>query len=268
MLKTRRYDHAMAEPARRPQDAAPAPGSPAWWSARTVSPPERRRGRPPRSFENIVSVAADLVDELGVDGLNMRLLAERLETGTATLYRHVTGKDELMVYVLDSRMGEIVGAYDALAARPRTWREALERIAFAYRRFLSAHPNVLPLLVGRLPIGPNALTIRERSLTALTERGFSHELAARAFTTLLQYVVGVAVTQAGDPAPDEAAAIRDYYRSLDAAAYPHVAAAAEALTHTPLEAGFVEGLEIVLDGIDRIRRRSARQPVGGRARQT
>jgi AcrR family transcriptional regulator len=223
-----------------------------------VPPPERGRGRPPRSFENIVSVAADLVDEFGVDGVNMRLLAERLETGTATLYRHVTGKDELMVYVLDSRMGEIVDAYDALAARPRTSREALERIAFAYRRFLVDHPSVLPLLVGRLPIGPNALTIRERSLAALTERGFPQELAARAFTTLLQYVVGSAVTQAGSPAPDEAAAIRDYYRSLDAAAYPHVAAAAEALTHTPLEAGFVEGLEIVLDGIDRIRRRSAR----------
>jgi AcrR family transcriptional regulator len=232
-----------------------------------MAPPKRRRGRPPRSFENIVSVAADLVDELGVDGLNMRLLAERLETGTATLYRHVTGKDELMVYVLDSRMGEILADDDA-AARSGTWREALERIAFAYRRFLSAHPNVLPLLVGRLPIGPNALTIRERSLTALIERGFSHELAARAFTTLLQYVVGAAVTQAGDPAPDEAAAIRDYYRSLDAAAYPHVAAAAEALTHTPRETGFVEGLEIVLDGIDRARRRSSRQPTGGRARQT
>ena len=244
----------MAEPARRRQDAAPAPGSPAWWSARAVSPPERGRGRPPRSFESIVSAAADLVDELGVDGVNMRLLAERLETGTATLYRHVTGKDELMVYVLDLRMGEIVDAYDASAARPRTWREALERIAFAYRRFLVAHPNVLPLLVGRLPIGPNALSIRERSLTALTERGFSQELAARAFTTLLQYVVGSAVTQAGSPDPDEAAGIRDYYRSLDAAAYPHVAAAAEALTHTPLETGFVEGLEIVLDGIDRMRR--------------
>ena len=220
--------------------------------------PERGRGRPPRSIENIVSVAADLVDEFGVDGVNMRLLAERLETGTATLYRHVTSKDELMVYVLDSRMGEIVGAIDASAARPRTWREALERIAFAYRRFLVAHPNVLPLLVGRLPIGPHALTIRERSLAALTERGFSQELAARSFTTLLQYVVGSAVTQAGSPAPDEAAAIRDYYRSLDAATFPHVAAAAEALTHTPREAGFVEGLNIVLDGIDRTQRRSAR----------
>src|SRR3954449_8517616 len=238
----------MAEPARRPGGAAPAPGSPAWWSARAVPPAEHGRGRPRRSFENIVSVAADLVDELGVDGVNMRLLAERLGTGTATLYRHVAGKDELMVYVLDSRMGEIVGAYDALAGqgRPRTWREALERIAFAYRRFLVAHPNLLPLLVGRLPIGPHALTIRERSLAALTERGFSRELAARAFTTLLQYVVGSAVTQAGSPALVEAAAIRDYYRSLDAAAFPHVAAAAEALTRTPVEAGFVEGLEIVL----------------------
>src|SRR6201989_2229463 len=151
----------MAEPARRPRDAAPAPGSAAWWSARAVPPPERGRGRPPRSFEAIVSVAADLVDELGVDGVNMRLLAERLGTGTATLYRHVTGKDELMVYVLDARMGEIVGAYDAEAARPRTWREALERIAFAYRRFLVAHPNFLPLLVCRLPVRAKALTLRE-----------------------------------------------------------------------------------------------------------
>jgi len=169
-----------------------------------------------------------------------------------------SGKDELMVYVLDSRMGEIVGAYDLPAARPRSWREALERLASAYRGFLDAHPNLLPLLVGRLPVGPQALTIRERSLAALTEHGFSEALAARAFTTVLQYVIGSAVTQAGSPAPDEAAAIRDYYRSLDAAAYPHVAAAAEALTHTPREAGFAEGLDIVLDGIDRAHRRSAR----------
>jgi len=190
--------------------------------------------------------------------VNMRLLAARLETGTATLYRHVTGKDELMVYVLDARMGEIARAYDESVARPRTWREALERIAFAYRRFLVAHPNVLPLLVGRLPVGPNALTIRERSLAALKARGFSQKLAARAFTTVLQYVVGAAVTEGGAPTRDEAAEIRDYYRSLDAAAYPHVAAAAAALTHTSLDAGFVEGLQIVLDGIDRVRRRSTR----------
>src|SRR3954454_25224555 len=113
----------MPDRARRPQGAAPSPGIPAWWSARGVPPLERGRGRPPRSFESIVSVAADLVDELGVDGVNMRLLAERLQTGTATLYRHVAGKDELMVHVLDARMGEIVSAYDASAPPPRTWRE-------------------------------------------------------------------------------------------------------------------------------------------------
>src|ERR1700754_2876595 len=117
------------EPAHRPQDPAPAPGSAAWWSARAVAPTARGRGRPPRSFENIVSVAADLVDELGVEGVNMRLLAERLQSGTPPLSRHVSGKNELMVYMLDSRMGEIVDANDAEAPRPRFWREALERIA-------------------------------------------------------------------------------------------------------------------------------------------
>src|ERR1700755_1253052 len=123
----------MADSARHPRAPAPAPGWAAWWSARAVPPPERGRGRPRRSFENIVSVAADLVDELGVDGVNMRLLAQRLETGSGHPYRHVSGKDELMVYVLDSRMGEIVDVYDGQSARPRSWREALEQIAFAYR---------------------------------------------------------------------------------------------------------------------------------------
>src|SRR3954465_15981079 len=100
----------MAERARQARDAAPAPGSPSWWTARAVPPAERGRGRPRRSFENIISVAADLDHQLGVDGVNMRLLAQRLEAGTATLYRHVSGKEELMLYVLDARMGDNVAA--------------------------------------------------------------------------------------------------------------------------------------------------------------
>jgi AcrR family transcriptional regulator len=229
------------------------PGTPAWWTAQkaaATTEPGRGRGRPRRSFDEIVAAGAELVDELGPTGVNMRLLADRLGTSTATLYRHVSGKEELFVHVVDRLLGEVRAGEGAEGG---DWREVLTGVAFGYQRFLTEHPNVLPLLVGQLPIGPNSLLIRERSLAALIDCGFSEELAARSFTTLLQFVVGWAVTQGGDPTGDETEDITAYYRSLSAETYPHVAAAADALTETPSGDGFTAGLEIVLDGIERAR---------------
>ena len=204
-------------------------------------------------------MAAQVIDEEGVLAFNMRELADRLDTSTATLYRHVTGKEELEVYVVERILGEVQGPYNSDEGTPRTWREAMRRFAFQFRSVLSRHPNVLPLLAAQLPLGPNALAIRERIVAMLAEFGFSEQLAARAYNTLTQYVLGSAVVQPGSPVPDEAAAIGDYYRTLDPEAFPHIVSAADALTAMRLEDGFLAGLEIVLDGIDRARRRPSSQ---------
>ena len=45
----------------------------------------KRRGRPALSVERIVSTAVELVDAEGVEALSMRALADKLESGTATL---------------------------------------------------------------------------------------------------------------------------------------------------------------------------------------
>src|SRR5438477_1281992 len=102
------------------------PGSPAWWSSRPA-PPVYRRGRPPRSLERIVGVALEIVDEVGTDAFSMRLLADRLGSGTATLYRHFAGKDELMVYVVDRILGEVDVDADARALGGTTWQQAVSR---------------------------------------------------------------------------------------------------------------------------------------------
>ena len=184
----------------------------------------------------------------------MRLLAERLHTSTATLYRHVTGKDELMVYVVDRLLADIQvpGARDK---RPRDWQDAARQGGLRFYRVLAEHPNVLPLLVSQVPIGPNALAVRERTLATLAQFGFSPRLAARAYTAIAQYTLGVAVVQSSSAGSDEVAALGDYYRALGPEAYPHTAAAANALTDVSPEPEFLEGLQFVLDGIDRARRR-------------
>ena len=203
-----------------------------------------------------MTAASELVDEVGIDAFSMRALGERLNTSTATLYRHVAGKRELMVYVVDRLFGEIYAGRD-LASLPGSWQTLLEEDSIRFHEGLSRHPNVLPLIITQVPIGPNALALRERMIGALIGFGFSAALAARAFTTLAQYVIGFATLQYSPdaPGPAEAGDLGDYYKRLDCERYPAIVASADALTAVPLAEEFREGLRFVIDGIDRSRRR-------------
>jgi len=186
----------------------------------------------------------------------MRLLADRLGSGTATLYRHLAGKDELMVYVVDRILGEVDLGPDADTLGSRAWQQATAHGAGALYEVLKKHPNALPLLVSQVPVGPNAMAIRERSLAVLLACGFPLDLAARAYTAVGHYAVGFASQQhaPGAPRREDAAGLRDFYRALDAEAYPATVAAADELTGVPLDEEFRFGLQLVLDGIERARK--------------
>lgn len=235
-----------------PQDSSTSdrrPGSAAWWTSRPPRGSEKRRGRPSRAFDEIVQAALDLVDELGVDAFNMRALAARLDTSTATLYRHVDSKQELMVYVVD-RLLDGSDSID-IPREPLSWQESARRRVLQLHRMLSAHPNVVPLLAAEVPIGPNGLAAREAALTELVASGLSTELAARAYTTLAHYTIGFAAQQSipGAPGPAEARELRHYYGALDHDQYPSTVAAATALTTVPPDVEFLEGLQFILEGI-------------------
>jgi AcrR family transcriptional regulator len=189
----------------------------------------------------------------------MRLLADRLGSGTATLYRHFASKDELMVYVVDRVLGEVNIDTDDDDRSSTTWQQATARGAGAFYEVLKRHPNALPLLVSQVPVGPNALRNRERSLAVLLACGFPPDLAARGYTAVAHYVVGFALQQhmPSAPRPEDAARLRDFYRALDAKRYPATVAAADELTSVPLNDEFRFGLRLVLDGIERARKDAA-----------
>ncbi|NAS27378.1 TetR family transcriptional regulator [Herbidospora sp. NEAU-GS84] len=210
-----------------------------------------RRGRPPADVNHIVAVALRLVDEVGAEAFSLRMLATALGSGTATLYRHFAGKDELMVQVVDRVLGEveITGLEDAPG-----WQEALTAMATALYETLRRHPQVLPLLIAQVPVGPNALVHRERVLSLLLARGLPVGLAARAFTAVGHYAVGFAVQQLGptSPGPEDGRHLLEFYRRLDPAMYPATLQAAEALTTIPLDAEFQFGLDLVIGGLERL----------------
>ncbi len=206
-----------------------------------------------------MSAALEMVDETGIDAFSMRLLADRLGSGTATLYRHLAGKEELMAYVVDRILGEVKIETDADTVCDTTWQHAIARGADALYDVLKSHPNALPLLVSQVPVGPNALRLRERIVSVLLAYGFPLDLAARAYTAVAHYVLGFVLQQhaAGAPQREDAASLRDFYHALDADTYPATVAAADELTEVPLDEEFRFGLQLVLDGIELNRKADA-----------
>ncbi|MCV7075796.1 TetR family transcriptional regulator [Mycobacterium szulgai] len=213
--------------------------------------PGRSRGRPAIPLDRILDAALELVDERGADALSMRSLAQQLGSGTATLYRHFAGRDELVAQVVDRMLGEVDLKNAEVAGLH--WQQAC--ITFAQGMFdaLARHGHVAPLLIGHVPIGPNAMARRELVLAVLLENGFPRVIAAHTYATLVRYVLGFAIQLSGSAETDaEDAELSAAFRELDADRYPSVVAVAAELP-VPLADEFTFGLELIVAGLERLR---------------
>jgi TetR/AcrR family transcriptional regulator, tetracycline repressor protein len=222
--------------ARRAEDAAPARRSP---------------GRPPIALERIVATALNIIDEDGADALSMRSLAQRLGSGTATLYRHFANRAELIAHVVEYLLAdtEVDGA--KLAAM--SWQQACLTEAHAMFEALRRHKNIAPLLVEHVPIGPNAMARRERLIAVLLDNGFPAQLAARAHATLARYVLGfgIQLSDHGVAGELDDARLSEVFHGLDPSRFPATVAVADALP-VPLDVEFAFGLELILEGLTQV----------------
>jgi AcrR family transcriptional regulator len=208
-------------------------------------------------LDRIVGAAVELVAEEGADALSMRVLAQRLGSGTATLYRRIANRSELVSLVIDHILGEV--DLDAHAAVGLPWQRICTLIAQNMYEALSRHGNVAPLLVEYTPTGPNALAIRERCLSVLLDNGFPPAVAAHAYATLARCVLGFAIQLSASAAtssqqePELSAA----FHHLDPSHYPATVAVADALP-VPLGEEFEFGLQLIIGGLEGIQRRLRR----------
>jgi AcrR family transcriptional regulator len=216
-------------------------------SASELSASRRTPGRPPIPVEVIVATALQIVDEEGAEALTLRTLAQRLESGTATLYRHFVNRAELIDHVVDRVLGEV--ELDPADLRRTTWQEACLRGAGAVFSALSRHRNVAPLLVGQVPTGSNAMAHRERLIAVLLQNGFPPRLAAMAYATLAHFVLGFAMQfpsrRLDEPPHGRAVTLHVAPQSQ----FPATIAVAEFLP-VSLEAEFAFGAELIVKGLD------------------
>ena len=206
----------------------------------------RSPGRPPIAVDRIVSTALQIVDDDGADALSMRTLAQRLDSGTATLYRHFTGRADLVAHVVDRVFGSV--ELDIARLSTMTWQEACKTAVHSMFDALRRHQNVAPLLAEDVPIGPNALAARERMIAFLLANGFPPPLAARSYATLARYVLGFAIQRTGARSDPDDASLAQVFHDLDPLMFPATVAVAEHIP-VPLDDEFAFGLELIVDGL-------------------
>jgi AcrR family transcriptional regulator len=126
-----------------------------------------RGNRAPLDRERLVGEALALLDEVGLDDLSMRRLADRLGVTAASFYWYVRDKDELLALLADAISGEM-----PLPDLNLPWREALEVGARNLRRVALSHRDGARVLAATMPTGPHRLRAIDALLGVLHRAGF------------------------------------------------------------------------------------------------
>jgi AcrR family transcriptional regulator len=131
----------------------------------------------PRARE-IAAAARALLDEEGPDALTMRRLADRLGIRAPSLYKHVSGKEELEAAVISAGFAEFAEAVKAAVAGSD---DQLGALAVAYRRFGIDRPHLYRLMTER-PLRRDLLEpgVEARAARPLLEATGGDEALARA----------------------------------------------------------------------------------------
>jgi len=222
--------------------------------------PEKSRGggkkssgaRTPLNRDRVLAAAIEVADERGVGAITMREVASRLGVEAMSLYNHVASKDD----ILDGMVDLIVEQID-LPADVDHWREAMRRRAVSAHDVFGGHPWLPVLLDSRESSGPAGLRYFDWVLGTLFHAGFSMDNAMRAFSLLDSYIYGFGIQQfnysaESDASPEERAEMILAYIPPDQ--YPHLHRMASYAMQSgyDAEADFAFGLEIILDGLERI----------------
>ncbi|GAA2596250.1 TetR/AcrR family transcriptional regulator C-terminal domain-containing protein [Dactylosporangium fulvum] len=156
---------------------------------RRPGPP--RRGGTELTLARIVTVATGIADVEGFAEVSMRRIAAELGVATMSLYRHVPGKDELTLSMIDAAFGEA----PLPAVPPPGWRARLEVAAVLLWRLFRRHPWLAPSMsLTRPQPAPNGLRYTEWVLAALDGTGLPPSDRLHVHLLLFSYVRGLATT--------------------------------------------------------------------------
>jgi len=224
--------------------------APPWGRARKTA------ARRVLSQDAIVTAALHLIDTEGIDALSMRRVAQELGTGAASLYAHVTGRDELIGLVLDRVRADV----RCPEPDPERWQEQLKDVMRQARAVLAAHGDLarISMEIG-VPTGENAMRTAEGVLAILAAGGLPAQVCAYGVDAVSLYVTATAAEEAARSAGSRVAPgldqkafldqVRGYYNSLPKDRFPLITGMVPELMRDVGDERFEFGLDLLVSGL-------------------
>jgi TetR/AcrR family tetracycline transcriptional repressor len=196
--------------------------------------------------EQVVRAAWTLVDEIGVEGLTMRALAQALAIQAPSLYWHFPSKQVLLDTMADALLEDVGRARDAGAA----WEGVVKDVAGELRRAFLRHRDGARVYAGTVVVSENTLRVSDLLIAALGRAGLKPREAGWAAFSVLDYVLGFTIEeQSLGSQGKEGPSVADRMRALATGRFPHVAAAVDAIVDSDFDARFAFGLELFVAGL-------------------
>jgi AcrR family transcriptional regulator len=205
-------------------------------------------GRPAKlGLEQLIAVAAELIEAEGLAGVTMRGVAERCGVTTMALYRHVRTKDDLIALVANRAMDD----FEIDEAVSDDWREQVAAVARAEYHFLLEHPEFVSIFASRPINSVVAFRAIETVLAALHRAGLTDEEAVSAHDVVISFIRGFVQQHAGSRARASSPIERlSVIGELPADEFKHVIRVAGRLVTRASEQQFDEELAVVIAGIE------------------
>lgn len=216
--------------------------------------------------DRVLDEAVAIADELGLDAVSMRRLADRLGVVPMALYKHVRDKQALVDGMVDRVIETFdVGADGDAARAPGDWRaEALARIRAA-RQSLAAHPWARRAIETRTSRSAAVLSHMDAVAGAMLAGGLSADLVHHAMHALGNRIWGFSPELFNDPAQAGVAPDAPVPSSGEvaefAARFPAIVAIATSAAGDDLsgvgagcdeDAEFEFALALLFDGVERL----------------
>jgi AcrR family transcriptional regulator len=234
-----------------------------WFNA----PMKDQDRRPQLTPQRVVEEALAVIAQEGAQALTMRSLAARLGVVPGALYHHVGNKQQLHDLALDGVLAEV----DFTVDPSLPWTEQLKVLAHRLRQVLERHPGIAGILKTRDPLGPHSLALAEALLSPLQAAGFADRQAGLAFSLLVDYTVGFAVSSPRTSVNEQRvrdAAVRtelhEFFRSLPPERFPALVALGQHVWVDNRDERFTAGLDVLVDGLEHAQRSPHRPALGAR----
>ncbi len=220
--------------------------------------------RLPLSRERVLRTAIRFADEGGIESLSMRKLAQALGVEAMSLYYYVAKKDDLLDGIVDI----VAGEFD-LPSGGADWQAAVRRSAVSAHDVLMRHPWACSLMMSTTRVSPARMRHMESLLKRLRDAGFSAEMTHHAYHALDSHIIGSTLWQAGYSANRDLPDLAKTFVRESADEYPYLAEHAKQHITKPTRKvvrEFEFGLDLILDGLEKVRDASAGRSVQTRRR--